>query len=53
MIIGEEGYEWEYQGEMDAQNRACGRGTARRSDAGGRFLYEGTFDADKFHGVGK
>ena len=42
-------YCWNYEGELDQNNKCCGFGTAKLSEY---QFYEGTFWNDKFEGIG-
>ena len=45
------GQEHNYEGEVDKEGLACGNGISKRWDGG--YTYEGTFEQDKFEGIGK
>ena len=42
------GYVWEYEGQLDEQNRACGYGVGTTKG----ITFKGHWCDDKFHGIG-
>ena len=44
---------WEYNGELDSENHACGQGVATCVYGQIGHIYEGTFVNDTFEGIGK